>query len=97
MNKEKQITKMTEDICGIQNKGMKCDVCGTGCDCHMFAEALYNIGYRKQSEGEWIYIDGDVGYDVCNCSVCGESVVFYDDERHVFCPNCGAKMKGGEE
>ena len=50
MHEDKQIGEMTKDICEIQNKGMKCDICDTGCDCRMFAEALYNAGYRKASE-----------------------------------------------
>ena len=102
MSKEKQIAKMTEDICGIENKGMKCLVCGTGCDCRMLAEALYNVGYRKQSEGEWISIKIPTGVemfgvretqDYPKCSVCG----YMRDvsECHFkYCPNCGAKMKG---
>ena len=63
------------------------------------AEALYNAGYRKQSEGEWI--------KHCNtyeCSVCKEELFIeyaedYDaieDWNLHFCPFCGAKMKGGE-
>jgi hypothetical protein len=48
------------------------------------AEALYNAGYRKQSEGEWL---GDWDYE---CSVCHE----YHDVKTNFCPNCGARMKG---
>ena len=58
------------------------------------ATELYNAGYRKQSEGEWI------GIDICcedmYCSVCGgiapvdcEKEKFYKSN---FCPNCGATM-----
>lgn len=49
MSKE-QIWEMTEDICEIHNKGMKCDVCDMCCHCRMSAEAMYNLGYRKQRE-----------------------------------------------
>lgn len=82
------------------------------------AELLYNAGYRKQSEGEWI----EDGYEElpCVCSRCGteapyvstfEETFDYDWEENAvpagyvetreyirtpFCPNCGAKMKGGE-
>ena len=100
MNKEKQIAKMTEDICGIQNKGMKCGVCDTGCECRMFAEALYNIGYRKQSEafscghekgGEWIKDNNKR-----TCSLCGY-LYYSNNDNFYYCPHCGAKMKGGAE
>ena len=53
---------------------------------------------QKQSEGEWKWISDD---DVI-CSACGK--VFYTADNAdaglsiwSFCPNCGAKMKGGAE
>ena len=100
MNKEKHIEEMTKDICEIEYKGMKCDGCEQQCECRMFAEALYNTGYRKQSEGEWIehiekssYLEDNVEV-YYNCSVCGTS---HWSIAPPFCPNCGAKMKGGAE
>lgn len=58
-------------------------------------EALQDLS--KQSEGEWKWISDD---DVI-CSACGK--VFYTADNAdaglsiwSFCPNCGAKMKGGE-
>ena len=53
------------------------------------AERLYNAGYRKQKEGEWCFKGTAYG-----CSLCGEGVIA---PIHNFCPNCGAKMKGGAE
>ena len=50
----------------------------------------------QQSEGEWkkrtfiIFDSEKVGY---NCSECNTT---WDTETK-FCPNCGAKMKGGAE
>ena len=110
MSKEKQISEMTKDICEMQYKGMKCAICDTGCDCRMFAEALYNAGYRKQSEGEWIPYESESygGNDETTwykCSNCGKDAYgrCWDDEWYSmpicseYCPNCGAKMKGGAE
>ena len=52
-------------------------------------------------QGEWIEREdwnGDYYYD---CSVCGESFVLCDGTPSMnlyhFCPNCGARMKGGAE
>ena len=67
------------------------------CDfyCHHYTrcEKLYKKGYRKQSEGEWIWTEsGQEDYEqywVCSC--CHEKDYFEDK----FCPNCGTKMKGG--
>jgi hypothetical protein len=64
------------------------------------AVALYNAGYRKQRVGEWVFADD--GY--CRCSVCTQKAPVttqYQDEPMTtatrFCPNCGARMKGGAE
>ena len=65
-------------------------------DCRSIARDLYNAGYRKQSEGEWIkriwiiFDSEKVGF--C-CSKCNTTW----DTPTKFCPNCGAKMKGGAE
>ena len=49
-------------------------------------------GYRKQSEGEWVWkSNGYMKYLHCSC--CGRQ----EEWETAFCPNCGAKMKGGAE
>jgi DNA-directed RNA polymerase subunit RPC12/RpoP len=64
-------------------------------------EEMKKHGYRKQSEGEWI--KHPVSYE---CTACKEEFFVegyaedYDpitDWDLHFCPNCGAKMKGGAE
>ena len=58
-----------------------------------YAEALYTAGYRKQSEGEWVrYPHGSGIY----CSLCKRKRR-HKDIKDSYCPNCGAKMKGGAE
>lgn len=63
----------------------------------IFAQYLYNEGYRKQSEGEWV--PSDIPQEKYVCSVCGGACWYYDFEGDVaksrYCPNCGSKMKGG--
>lgn len=99
MSREKQIIEIKECIDSVY-----------GADCAYFdvdgfaiANKIYDAGYRKQSEGEWIYkftLDGDKFYE---CSVCGrqEVVNCLCKERNLaedrpYC-HCGAKMKGGAE
>lgn len=61
------------------------------------AVALYEAGYRKQSEGEWVTKDG---FFVCsNCDRTKPFAVIRDEVHYYgcnHCPNCGSKMKGGE-
>lgn len=99
MSKEKQIEEMARAMCAYYGTE-KCYDCRYCCDCHIAKEAdrLYNAGYRKQSEGEWIQ---DV-IAFCNvCSLCKAKVDRYaivcNSGKLNFCPNCGAKMKGGAE
>jgi rubrerythrin len=54
------------------------------------AEKMTAKGYRKQSEGEWII----QGLANPKCSICNR---YTRGDSSTFCPNCGAKMKGGSE
>ena len=96
MSREKQIEEMAKEICHGCANGEECKHCLCG-DWYN-AEMLYEAGYRKQSEGEWLSVDGDV---IFKCSICeGEISTSWDydpDEMWSYCPRCGAKMKGGAE
>jgi hypothetical protein len=90
MSKEKQIEKMVKTVSACECDCLNCKTCYSWKLC----EALYNAGYRKQSEGEWIDMK-IFGIEVPVCSVCEAESSYY--EHYAFCPNCGAKMKGGGE
>ena len=69
------------------------------CDYCKIAEFLYNAGYRKRREGEWERV-----INHRECSKCGYKAPYKKIKAgyHLldltkFCPNCGAKMKGGAE
>lgn len=98
MSKEKQIEEMARTLL-LKCHGMECfcncTPCGK-CTSYHYAETLYNAGYRKQIEGEWIerkrfYASGKtlVHY---KCSLCG----VYLATQANFCPNCGASMTRGK-
>jgi hypothetical protein len=103
MSKVKQIEEMTRTIRG-DSCLLKCDSCDK-CGAWHVSVHLYEAGYRKQSEGEWIYhecvssYDGaKSGYSCSKCSAFVDEEVFDTDEFHKkHCGNCGAKMKGGTE
>ena len=103
---KEQIEEMARGICGLNTSdGCFCDggYCNYNCLAYEKAEALYNAGYRKQSEGEWETETTNQVYDVKRtyCSNCRKSAIFdsFMGKYHLtnFCPNCGAKMKGGAE
>lgn len=71
----------------------KCLAMNRRCKDYLYAERLYNAGYRKQKVGEWLpTCDNHPLVNKYKCSCCGE-----ENMRGNFCPNCGASMKGGAE
>ena len=64
------------------------------------ADSIYNADYRKQSEGKWEKFEGE-RFICSNCAKVfglGSAATIYDVKRvWKYCPNCGAKMSGGEE
>ena len=101
----KQIDEMAKAIGDADQKCYEiedCDDCPFHttdlglCKEKFVATELYNAGYRKQSEGEWVVVDSDIGYVESECSLCKHKVLEHTDTAYKFCPNCGARMKGGE-
>ena len=70
-------------------------------DYDTMAQKMVSRGYRRQSEGEWIEHDDDWCGAFYTCSVCGCDWTTIDgtpqENNMRFCPECGAKMKGGAE
>ena len=72
--------------------------------CERLAETIYNAGYRKQSVGEWAETDYKTfehGFverrgKAWKCTNCLHASKRFDNHMK-FCPNCGARMKGGAE
>ena len=104
----KQIEEMARDMCNACYGVFTTECEERPCwDVRKHAEALYNAGYRKQVEGEWKYNpDGmDWGLGAWECSLCScrnDNLPMQENIKPLcwagtkYCPNCGAKMKGGE-
>ena len=99
-NEKQAIEEMARIIC----RGKNCKSCVHSfelrkCGAQEYAERLYNAGYRKQIAGKWV--KSDIPQEKYVCSACGGACWYYDFKGDVaksrFCPNCGARMKGGAE
>lgn len=97
MSKEKKIEEMARAMCCFSEE-LACSDCSNYCFFKDYAERVYNAGYRKQSEGEWVdKPTGAYGRWQSWCSACGKhsGIGGIESNRHKpFCPNCGARMKG---
>ena len=97
MSREKQIEEMAKDLCHKTTCTIKKDGdnCYKYCNAYIYAFRAINAGYCKQSEGEWIAKNPMIRSPLARnyyCSVCKYEPI----EIKSYCPNCGAKMKGGE-
>ena len=101
MSREKQIEEMAQTMCEECACYSECDIKGI-CDSVLeSADTLYRAGYRKQNEGEWRTVVDNKNDIVTECSACKKQFWFMKKgqlniDRMPYCPNCGAKMKGGE-
>ena len=84
MNENKQIEEIKECIDTVY-----------GADCAYFdvdgfaiANEIYEAGYRKQIEGEWI-VESEHSIRCSECCFNRAAIKMPLD----YCPNCGAKMK----
>ena len=88
MDEKKQIEEMARDI----EQRIQYGYYNGRVDYKRTAKSLYLAGYRKQREGEFIYQEYSMGHYVGKCTICG-----CEADMTKYCPNCGAKMKGGAE
>lgn len=112
MSKEKQIDIITELLIDFDEMGFAPTTTVPDPEAYAIkwrAEITKALGnYRKQSEGEWVEQFDEYGENYIftgfQCSKCEkEFFIPYEQERDdwlemmKFCPECGAKMKGGAE
>ena len=97
LSEEKEIEELARAMCPY-SKDSICRECSDECFYKDYAKRAVCAGWHKQSEGEWEA--SDIPDEKYVCSVCGGACWYYDYQGDVAksrcCPNCGAKMKGGE-
>ena len=95
MCEKKQIEEMACDMCTVIQNCNEPYKPIPSCEAYQCAKRAYAKGWRKQSEGEWIDtgdFELDNIYSGWKCSLCG--YIFCGSKTN-FCPECGARMKGG--
>lgn len=101
MSEEKQIEEMAKVYYEAMLRAHPIDV-ANGKASTYYATAFYNADYRKQSEGEWRIVSDYADSRIVECSNCEKQFYFkkkgqLNIDKMPHCPECGAKMKGGEE
>ena len=80
------IEQMAQAECGVSYE--KC--IKDGCDCP-YVGRIKRLPSADRPHGVWIDVNGDG--TAFKCDQCG-AIACCDDN---YCPNCGARMKGGED
>lgn len=68
--------------------------------CNETPDGLPLMDLRPRPKGEWIVDEDNDLFNFMKCSNCGEVAEWLDGGSQFlsnFCPNCGARMKGGAE
>ena len=94
ISREETIKRIKEVYCAGCNSynGVRCRACGTG-DAIDIIDDFPAADVDRVRHGRWIYDH----WREFKCSVCGEfsnSKPYRGKEN--YCPNCGAKMDGGD-
>ena len=51
----------------------------------------------EPKHGRWVVSEGTLGgYAVLHCKKCGTTFNYVPSWKYHYCPNCGARMDGGE-
>ena len=111
LSEEKAVEELARSMCPY-SKDSICRECSDECFYKDYAKRAVCAGWHKQSEGEWLvnaWSEKSQKWIVIPyikhqhidpfCSLCKEHALLDGAEFGVasnFCPNCGAKMKGGE-
>lgn len=95
ISRESTIKRVQEVYCAGCNSynGVRCRACGTGDAIDMIEDAPA-ADVAPVVHGRWVPTKAPFMNGCKDCSVCGYRTVW--GHRYNYCPNCGAKMDGGD-
>jgi rubrerythrin len=96
MSREKQIEEMARTL---KEYTVKENIMASYIILENYAEHLYNAGYRKEIQGEWLAgeLPSSIISPMVQAIVCSKCRFHIDKIIGIlpnYCPHCGAKMKG---
>lgn len=97
---DKQIRELTPlifaEVCDVCKSyyGMSVDEVLSKAVAFSVAMKVTELGYRKQSEGEWEIVKGSNGQEKMVCTNCRHGQDLHS--TFTYCPNCGARMHGAK-
>ena len=94
ISREATIKRIEEVYCVGCNSyhGVRCRACGTG-DAIDIIDDFPTADVAPVRHGRWVPTKAPFMNECEDCSVCGYRTVW--GHRYNYCPNCGAKMDGG--
>ena len=87
-SEEKEVEELARAMCPY-SKDSLCRECSDACFYKDYAKRAIDKGWCKQSEGKWKKRGNEK-----TCSLC-KFIYYSNNDEWNYCPNCGAKMKGG--
>ena len=69
---------------------------GAATECAAEVNNLPAVDAEPVRHGRWTHTKTYYKMDECHCSECDQLMTTYVEQRMKYCPNCGAKMDGGE-
>jgi len=88
-----KLNRLCDRVCQYSKAQRKymCGACPLGDAFTVIGDDIPSADVREVKRGKWV-ADGDGYHWTYNCSVCGWKDGYPFNERHNFCPNCGARM-----
>lgn len=69
-----------------------------GCKIEKYIRSIPSADVIERKRGHWINHRNDNGHNIADCSLCGETLQWFDDEATPkYCCMCGAELEETDE